>query len=216
MGGNMSLQIEEEYNSGLVTELESDIIDANLFSIIRNRRAVRSYLAKSVDDELIRSLIDFAVQAPSAMNLQPWSFVVIKNTNLLKEISDEAKHRLFSNPGFSENTENGMHFLTDPDFDIFYGTSTLIVICAKDMGNDYFHTESDCFLAGENLMLAAVGLGLATCPIGLATDVLCDPKMAQRLGIEKGFTPVLPIIVGYASTHIPEVGRNLPIVKWIV
>jgi nitroreductase len=94
----MSLHVEEVAPS----ELRSEIMDSNLFSIIRNRRATRSYLAKPVAEEMILSLIDLAIQAPSAMNLQPWSFTIIRNSKVLKEISNEVKKRLFSNPNFSK------------------------------------------------------------------------------------------------------------------
>ncbi len=211
----MSFQIsEEEANS----DYQSEIMDANLFSVIRNRRSTRSYLAKPVAEEMIRSLIDFSVQAPSAMNMQPWSFIVIQNPKLLKEISDKVKKSFFINPKFAKGRGlHGMHFLNDSDseFDIFYGASTVIVICAKETEQKEFHTESDCFLAGENLMLSATGMGLATCPIGLATDVIGLHEMRIRLGIPSGYKPVLPIAVGYASSTPPPVDRNPPIIKWI-
>lgn len=210
----MSVQIETEVESA--ADAQTELTDANLFSAIRNRRATRAYLAKPVPEAMIKSLIDFAILAPSAMNLQPWSFVVIQNTKLLKEISDEVKKRLFNNPDFGkEKGEHGIHFVSDPDFDIFHGASTLIVICAQENDQKEFNTESDCFLAGENLMLAATGMGLATCPIGLATDLLAEPEMSKKLGIPPHSSPVLPIVVGYASTNAPYIRRNPPVVKWI-
>jgi nitroreductase len=165
---------------------------------------------------MIKSLIDFSIQAPSAMNLQPWSFVVIQNPKILKHISDETKKKLFNNPNFSkENGEHGIYFLSDPAFDIFHGAPTLIIICAKDNGQKHFKTESDCFLAGQNLMLAATGMGLATCPIGLAIDQLSEIETRKKIGIPRDSTPVLPIAVGYASTPPAYVSRNPPIIKWV-
>ena len=197
-------------------KLQTENTDDNIFSVIRNRRATRDYLPKPVPETIIRSLIDFSIQAPSAMNLQPWSFVVIQNSKILKEISDEVKKKLFNNPDFSEKSgEHNKYFLNDTAFDIFHGASTLIIICAKEKVQKEFNTESDCFLAGENLMLAATGMGLATCPIGLATDLLCEPTMSERFGIPYDFKPVLPIVVGYASDVKSYMGRNPPIIKWV-
>lgn len=208
----MSLQIGEQSANGT----RENSVDENIFSVIRNRRAIRNYLSKKVTEETIQSLIDFSIQAPSAMNLQPWSFVVIKNAKILEEISEEVKKRLFSNPDFSKASEHGLYFLSDRDFDIFHGASTLIVICADKKGEKKFNPDSDCFLAGENLMLAAVGMGLATCPIGLATDLLCEPEISKKLGIPVESVPVLPIVVGYASEKAPYVGRSPPIIKWVL
>lgn len=206
----MSVQVEEPSESPQISR------DENIFSVIRNRRATRSYLSKPVSREIIKSLIELSIQAPSAMNLQPWSFVVIQNPTVLKDISDRTKKKLFNNPGVSkEFSVHGHQYLNDSHFNIFYDAPALIVICAKEEGDDRFSSEADCYLAGENLMLSATGMGLATCPIGLAIDVLNEPGWKKRLGIPGTFTPVLPIIVGYASEALPPVHRNPPIIKWI-
>ena len=62
-----------------------------LLQAINGRRSVREYAAEPVDDALVRELIDAAVQAPSAINKQPWCFIVVKRPKLLAEISDKAK-----------------------------------------------------------------------------------------------------------------------------
>ncbi len=198
------------------SESPISIQDENVFSVIRNRRSTRSYLAKPVSRELIKSLIELSIQAPSAMNLQPWSFVVIQNPSVLKDLSDHAKKKLFKNPEVSkEFNVHGHQYLNDSHFNIFYDAPVLIVICAKEEGNDQFSAEADCYLAGENLMLSATGMGLATCPIGLALDSLCEQGWKKRLGIPGDYTPVLPIIVGYPSESTPPIHRNPPIIKWI-
>ena len=48
-----------------------------LMEVIRNRRAVREYTDTSIDRATIERLIEAAVLAPSAMNLQPWAFAVL-------------------------------------------------------------------------------------------------------------------------------------------
>ena len=53
-----------------------------LLEAIYSRRAVREFTAEPVDETLVRTLIDVAVRAPSAMNQQPWSFCVIRNQAL--------------------------------------------------------------------------------------------------------------------------------------
>lgn len=58
---------------------------------IYDRRAVRAYTERKVEAEVIQRLIDAAVHAPSAVNEQPWSFVVIQDRALPRRISDRAK-----------------------------------------------------------------------------------------------------------------------------
>ncbi|MEM2936737.1 MAG: nitroreductase family protein, partial [Candidatus Bathyarchaeia archaeon] len=53
---------------------------------IRKRRDVRSYIKKEVPDEVINRIIEAGRLAPSAMNLQPWHFIVIRNKETLKEL----------------------------------------------------------------------------------------------------------------------------------
>ena len=71
----------------------------DLKEAIYTRRAVREFTAEPVDEMTIRQLIDAAIQAPSAVNQQPWSFCVVRDQALLARISSEAKaHMLRTSP----------------------------------------------------------------------------------------------------------------------
>ena len=70
-----------------------DVIDA-----IKGRRSVRDYTGETVDDSIIKELIGLAVEAPSAVNQQPWSFVAVKDKALLSHISDAAKAFMLKSP----------------------------------------------------------------------------------------------------------------------
>ena len=166
-------------------------MDRSVLEAIRDRRATRAYTARPVEEVEVRTLLDAAVQAPSARNLQPWSFAVVQDRALLREISEQAKRQLAHDPHWKQALPLG-----DPGFDIFYGAGTLIVICSQAEG---FCPVGDCYLAGQNLMLAACGMGLATCPIGFARDVLQTGPMRKKLHIPAGERPVLPIVVGHAE-----------------
>ncbi|MGZ6465558.1 MAG: nitroreductase family protein, partial [Bdellovibrionota bacterium] len=67
----------------------------------------------------------------------------------------------------------------------------------------------DCYLAGQNLMLAAQAMGLATCPIGFARDILQTRSFREELKMPNDYWPVLPIIVGYAK-GITEPSKREP------
>ena len=185
-----------------------DVMDA-----IYHRRAVRSYTDVHVPKDIIHQLLRAAVQAPSAVNQQPWGFVVVQDRALLKKYSDAAKTAFLSHEESSDPhmVELG-RTLGNPDFNIFYDAGTLIVICA---GPGTLSPAEDCCLAGENLMLAACALGLGTCPIGLARPTLNLPQTKSELGIPGEFSPVLPIIVGYPAGTTPAVPRGEPrIFSW--
>lgn len=179
----------------------------SVLDAIRQRRATRHYTSRPVGEKIVHALLDAAVMAPSARDLQPWSFVVVQDPKLLKQISDKANQVLMHDPHWK-------HVLPhEGAFDIFYGATTLIVICCRKEG---FCPVGDCYLAGQNLMLAAEALGLATCPIGFARDVLQIEAMRVALGIPEGDLPVLPIVVGYAAGTMPQTERRPPkIHSWL-
>ncbi|WP_269850762.1 nitroreductase family protein [Methanosarcina horonobensis] len=58
---------------------------------IYQRRSVRNYSDKEVPDEIIREIIRAGTYAPSAVNKQPWRFVVVKNRQLIDEYDDRAR-----------------------------------------------------------------------------------------------------------------------------
>ena len=178
---------------------------------LRGRRAVRDYRDKGVDDAAIERLIDAAVQAPSAVNEQPWTFTVIRDSKLLDHVAAEAKaHMLATMP--PEHAEHFRARLADPSFHIFYPAPALIVISASAKGP---WIEEDCALAAENLMLAAYAEGLGTCWIGFAQGYLNTPQGKHLVGMPDSWVPIAPIIVGHPKgfPHVHE--RRKPTIRWI-
>jgi nitroreductase len=186
----------------------------NVMDAIYQRRAVRSYAPQPVDKVTIRSLLNAAVQAPTAVHEEPWAFAVIQDKSTLKRLSDSTKKLLAS--GKDEiHPLRGSHVMgrfTDPNFHVFYDADALIVIYGKPMGP---FVVSDCWLAAENLMLAACSMGLGTCVIGLAVAALNTPEWKKEFGIAAEMTAYAPVIVGYPSGETPPVSRKEPeIVSW--
>lgn len=178
---------------------------------IYHRRSVRDYTDQIVDKSTVSSLIRAAIQAPSAINLQPWAFVVIQDKVLLKGYSDRAKVLGSTASELTAAHPELKAMLSDPAFNIFYNAGTLIVLCAKPLGE---HPDWDCCLAAQNLMLVAHSLGLGTCPIGLAWELFKQPDVRQELHIPAGYSPIMPIIVGYPRTPPVAPPRNEPEILW--
>jgi nitroreductase len=188
---------------------------------IYGRRSVRSYTAQPLERSTVRALVDAAVQAPTAMHEQPWVFVVVQERQLLKWLSDHVK-ATWAEQAVPASMRHAPHAttlhaefverLSDPDFDVFYNAGTLIVVCARR--TDPF-VIADCWLAAENLMLAAYALGLGTCCIGAATATLNAPKAKMALGMPADVTAIAPIVVGVQAGSAAPVARKEPeIVSW--
>lgn len=182
---------------------------------IYHRRAIRSYRPDPVPEATVRTLLEAAVQAPTAMHLEPWAFVVIQNKARLARYSELAKALLLEEIRHSADHPGSELAgpLADPDFNIFYNAGTLILICGRPMGQ---FVTADCWLAAENLMLAACALDLGSCCIGLAIPVLNTPKLRQELGIPPDVTVVAPLIIGLPAGRPAPVSRKPPdILTWL-
>jgi nitroreductase len=142
---------------------------------ISRRRAVREFTTEPVEEAALRGLIDAEVQAPSAVNQQPWLFTVVRDREVLARISNEAKAHMLRTSQAALASHHFLHILNDPKFDIFYGAPALIIISAPAGP----WSVADCSLAAENLMLAAHAAGLGTCWIGLR-KVGSEPLKASR------------------------------------
>ena len=154
--------------------------------VISERHSIRKFSEQAVPRELLDSLIQAAIQAPSASNLQAWRFVVADDPALVKKIN------MFS-PGMSG----------DP--------KAVIAICS-----DYKYAESrksgkhykdygcimDASMAAQNLMLAAVDAGLGTCAIKSYTESAVRKilKLPEYIHLE------ILIAAGYPAGE----GRNVP------
>lgn len=194
---------------------EYDVLHA-----IYRRRAVRAYQAEQPDQATIGELLQAAVQAPTAMHLEPWAFAVVQNRALLKRWSDRAKAMLLEPPGAvgwgslpPRHRDDHAGRLADPDFNIFYDAGTLIVVCRRTHGP---FAEADCWLAAENLMLAAAARGLGTCVIGFAVPVLNTREVRLELDIPDEGAAVAPILLGLPRGETPPVPRRPPqMLRWI-
>jgi nitroreductase len=158
---------------------------------IRSRHAVRSYTRQPVAEQVLHQLLDAAVRAPNAKNDQPWSFAIVQNRELLQRYSDRVKTLRAGSSAESPATRALLH---SQRFDVFYGAGTLIIICGR-LDNEY--AEADCWLAAENLMLAACDLGLGTCPVASAAPALNSARVKAELDIPNEFAVIAPIVVGY-------------------
>jgi nitroreductase len=184
----------------------------DLKEAIYTRRAVRDFTAEPVKEATFLELIDAAIQAPSAVNQQPWSFCIVRDKAVLGRISREAKAHMLRTTPVGLVSHHFDKILNDPNFDIFYHAPALIVIsCISAMP----WAIEDCSLAAENLMLAARGVGLGPCWIGFAQGWLGTSEGKALLELPATYLPIAPIIVGHPKTVPPPVPRKEPEIRWI-
>ena len=184
----------------------------DLNEALASRRAVRAYKPDVIDDATIHALIEAAIQAPSAMNEQPWSFAVVRDQSLLDRISQNAKEHMLRTTPAGLLSHHLSDMLADKSFQIFYHAPALIVISSR---SDSPWGTIDCTLAAQNLMLAARERGLGTCWIGFAQSWLGTPAGKAALKLPATYLPVAPIIVGYPVAFPPAVARKTAEINWV-
>ena len=175
---------------------------------IKSRRAIRSYEDKPVPDPAIQTMLEAAVYAPSAINVQPWKFTIVTNKAEMKKISDIAKPGLIRMlPDVGDAGLVGLKKrLSDPNYNIFYNAPILIFVS----GVKSPYAVYDCSMAAQNMMLAAYTLGIGSCWIGTAVPAANDPKIKLDLGIPEDHDVHAAIIFGYPKGGFPKAPEKHP------
>jgi len=163
-----------------------DVLEA-----IKSRRSVRAFTNKPVSDEEVMKLIDAARWAPSAGNIQPWEFVIVRNPEIKRGLSAAALDQTFIEEA-----------------------PVVIVVCANQLrsGSGYgsrgvnLYCLQDTAAAIQNMLLAAHALGLATCWIG----AFYEEEARKVLHIPNGVRPIAIIPVGHPAEK-PEVPDRRPL-----
>lgn len=198
----------------------------NLTRIMDQRKSVRRYLDKPVKRAEIEHVIRCAGMAPSAINLQPWEYVVTygdeKNRLVQRLLKTHSVKNVSCGPGtsdplppeFSLRSKKAVNAMkpqvarVDPDFNhfieqgscSFYGAPVAIIVCMDKIFPAVRYL--DVGLSISYLLLAAQEKGLSTCPIGLITEY--GEEIKDSLNIDAGKEVLLGIALGYADDAAPE------------
>lgn len=174
--------------------------DLSLKEVIYSQRAVRKYKKDPVPAQLIHQVLEGATKAPSAINMQPWRFVVITEPTTRKWVAD-----LYSRT-WIENKENqrAKAYLADKDQKVLqhaheFGTQGIfsvpafIFVCSTEP-----NAEVSVLQCCQNLMLTARSLGLGTIFTTLMSRYWGDVK--KKLGIPENVHMVCMIPLGYPES----------------
>jgi nitroreductase len=183
--------------------VKNSVLDA-----IKSRRAIRSYEDKPVPESAIETMLEAAIYAPSAINIQPWKFTIITSKEEMKRLSDIAKPLLIrSLPDVGDEGLVGLkRRLSDPKYNIFYNAPLLIFVSGAKGRFDIY----DCSMAAQNMMLAAYSLGIGSCWIGTAVGLAKDTKIKAELGVPEDHEVHAAIIFGYPKDGFPQAPPKHP------
>jgi len=183
-----------------------------LMDVIAGRRAVREFTGAAVQHPTAERLVQAAILAPSAMNLQPWAFAVLLDRAKIHSYGQRIKSWLLENIAQTAFGARIRSTLEDPQYALFHHAPALLLILAK---SSEAQAREDCCLAAQNLMLAARNEGLGTCWIGLSRPWLNLPSSKRELGLPESCHVVAPIVLGYPTSWPESHGRNPAEIHWL-
>ncbi|MBZ5695136.1 MAG: nitroreductase [Acidobacteriia bacterium] len=182
-----------------------------LMEVLNNRRAVRDFNDTPIERATIEKLIQSAILAPSAMNLQPWAFAVRLGREEIDRLGERVKDHLLKNFPQAGPEASLRKMVEDPNYVLFHHAPALVLVVAKSADSQ---AREDCCLAAQNLMLAARDEGIGTCWIGLSRPWLNLAATKKEFGIPPEYEFVAPIILGYPKSWPKTHGRNAAEIFW--
>ena len=157
----------------------------DFFETIRKRKSVRSFTSTPVPRDVLIKFLDAARLAPSAGNVQPWHFVIVRDKDKRAKIAKGCRY--------------GKFLAESP---------VVIVACGDRKASPRWHAI-DTAIALEHLVLAATALGLGTCWIGSFNE----KEIREMLKLPQNFEIVALVALGYPRKKLDFLAKLLHTVR---
>jgi nitroreductase len=149
---------------------------------IMTRVSVREFTGEKISAEQIDTLLRAAMAAPSAINKQPWAFVVVTDEAIIAQLGEALPYSRCSN---------------HPAIAII-PCGDLSKAIPGEMANFWIN---DVSAATENILLAAHAMGLGAVWTGLHPDMNRAKMVQQMLGMPEHIIPLCVVPVGVPAEH---------------
>lgn len=156
----------------------------NIIELMKSRRTIRKFRQTPLTKEQLESYIDAARVAPSAANLQPLKYIVVK--------SEQMRNKVFPLLKWAGYLEN--YAPKDDERPMAY-----IIICV-DKNICQRGAELDVGAAAENIILSALFDNVGTCWLGSADK----EKLSVILEIEENLSVFAVLALGYPKENPKE------------
>ncbi|MBW6410879.1 nitroreductase family protein [Clostridium weizhouense] len=152
---------------------------------ILNRKSIRKYKDTHVNDEIIEELLKAGMAAPSAGNEQPWEFIVLRDKEIMRKITE-----------------------VHPYSRMLLNADVAIVVCGDESKEKFkgFWVQ-DCSAATENILLAAEDKGLGAVWLGVYPIADRIDPIKKLLNLPDSVIPLSIIPVGYPDEQKESVDR---------
>ena len=170
---------------------------------IMERRSIRKYKPQPVEREKMQTIVECGVNAPNAMNRQPWEVRVVDNPDFINGVTELYKKE---QPKVAE----------DPNFKNMFRNAPTVVFIGRDVQSG--SAEFDCGLLSENMMVAAQSMGIGSCCLGSPAAFMRSPAAAEylkKLGFSEGYELLYCIAFGYPDEAPAAKPRDLTKIKFV-
>ncbi len=155
-----------------------------LLDLLRTRRSVRQFQDKPVEKEKIDIVVESMLRSPSSRGINPWEFVVVREPQMLKDLSVTKPH--------------GASFIKNAPL--------AIVVCGDSSKSDVW--VEDCSIASLIIHLTATDLGLGSCWVQVRQrehdgKTTSDEYVKKLLGLGENIAVEAIIAIGYAKEEKP-------------
>ncbi|MEM0239855.1 MAG: nitroreductase family protein [Candidatus Nezhaarchaeales archaeon] len=163
----------------------------DVFEAIRGRRSIRTYIPSEIGLDKLKMVLEAAIWAPSAGNLQPWEFVVVDDKDVMMHLARASLHQMWMSEA-----------------------SAIIAVCADVDRSGAIYGErgrrlyaiQDCAAATQNMLLASYSLGLGTCWVG----AFYEEEVRRILKLPANVRPLALVPIGQpGESPSPPARRSL-------
>lgn len=159
----------------------------DFYEAVQRRRSIRAYLSDPVPEEVLSRIFEAVRLSPSAKNIQPWKFIIVRDRNLIAQLASAC---------------NNQQFIAQAPI-VICGCANE-PICYHGMGGYWNSWAVDLSIALEHLMLAATVEGLGTCWIGSFNEA----EVSALLQIPPEIKIVALTPLGYPARESPPRPRK--------
>lgn len=180
-----------------------DSLKNQVVETIMTRRSVRLYKPQAVEREKMQTIVECGINAPNAMNKQPWEVRVVDNADYINGVTELYKK---ANPKAAE----------DPAFKNMFRNAPTVVFIGHDTKSE--SSPFDCGLLAENMMISAWSMGIGSCCLGSPARFMKTPEAAeylQKLGFSEGYELLYCIGFGYPDEAPAAKPREAAKVKFV-
>lgn len=159
-----------------------------MLEVIRNRRSVRKFETRPIEEEKLQEILEAARLAPSGNNSQPWHFILVRSEAMRRQLAEASHQQLWM-------ADAPVHIVCVADIRSRIKTGEPIRLTDDSPLLEFKKLIRDTSIAIEHLVLEAENQGLATCWIAWF-----EPReIAELLGVpeDKYVQAIIP--VGYGA-----------------